>query len=75
MSGAPQDLFERAEAIAEALNHMAGCEDALVFLLQDVLERQPGTERRVYSVIEAMGQFRAAAERQAEDLAHTARVQ
>lgn len=67
MADFAQDVFDRAEDIAEVLNYIAGCEDALYLIISDRLPRD--AEGPAYALIEASKRFRIAAQEQARQLA------
>lgn len=64
-----QDTFDGAEAIADALHNIAGCEDALLAVLDEPLARMPDRGRAAYGVLAAIRLFRQAAQAQADQLA------
>jgi hypothetical protein len=69
MSDARQDTFDGAEAIADALHAMAGCEDALLSVLDEPLARWPDQGRAVYGVLAAIRMFRERAAAEAQRIA------
>lgn len=69
MSDASQQTFDGAEAIADALHAMAGCEDALLSVLDEPLAHWPDQGRSVYGVLAAIRMFRERAAAEAERIA------
>ena len=70
-----QDVFDAGEAIAQHLDHAAGCDDALERLLDEAMAGAPvAVQRAVNAVLEAQRQFRATASRETERLTRAAAV-
>lgn len=67
-----QEVFDGAEDMALSLHHIAGCEDALVALLDGPLAALPDRGRSVYAQLAAIAAFRAQAEALAGHLARLA---
>ena len=66
-----QNTFERAEEIGDTLHSLAGCEDALLAVLDEPLSQTPDKGRAAYGVLQAMRLFRAEAADAIEALAHS----
>ena len=64
-----QNTFDRAEEIGDALHSLAGCEDALMAVLDEPLSQTPDKGRAAYGVLQAMRLFRAEAADAIEALA------
>ena len=56
-----QIVFDAAEDVAAALSNLAGCEDALIAVLDGRLANEAETGAPVYAVIAAMTHFREVA--------------
>ena len=69
MSDASQQTFDGAEAIADALHAMAGCEDALLAVLDEPLARMPDQGRAAFGVLAAIRAFREKAAAEADRIA------
>lgn len=58
MSDIMQEVFDSAEELSLSLHHIAGCEDALVGLLDDPMALAPDKGRSVYAILAAISAFR-----------------
>lgn len=67
-----QEVFDGAEDMALSLHHIAGCEDALIALLDQTLAHAPDRGRSVYAQLAAIAAFRAQAAATADHLARLA---
>jgi hypothetical protein len=61
MSDIMQEVFDNAEELSLALHYIAGCEDALVAILDEPMARAPDKGRAVYALLASIACFRAQA--------------
>lgn len=66
MSDAMQSVFDGAEEIQHALHSQAGCEMALLELLEPVLSTDLQRAHVIYAIIDSMALFRKTASCEAE---------
>lgn len=69
MSDLGQQTFDGAEAISDALHAMAGCEDALLAVLDGPLSAMPDRGRAAFGVLAALRLFREKAAAEADRIA------
>lgn len=72
MTSPSQEIFDHAETIGDAIDNIAGCEDALFALLEAPLADQPDKGRSVYALLVSLRAFAREAAQAADRVARLA---